>query len=171
MANVNTNFSSYSFSDVRRVYATGVYTFAHELGHNMGCAHDRQNSSSGGAFPYSYGYRFTGDDNNVYRDIMAYAPGTRIANFSNPNVTYQGVATGVAVGATNAADNATSISNTMATVAAFRTPVVIFSFASISNSVVETNASVTVNVSRTTVTNVSATVDYTTLDATALAGL
>ena len=112
MSNVSTNFSSYSFSVVRRVYAAGTYTFAHELGHNLGCAHDRQNSNSQGAYPYSYGYRFVGSDSVIYRDIMAYPPGTRIQYFSNPNVTYLGTATGVAAGATNAADNATTICNT-----------------------------------------------------------
>src|SRR4030095_17019931 len=83
MSSASTNFSSYSFSVVRRSFAVGNYTFAHELGHNMGCAHDRQNSSGHGAFAYSYGYRFTGNDNTLYRTVMSYAPGTRIPYFSN----------------------------------------------------------------------------------------
>ena len=171
MQTVSTNFSSYSFSVVRRVYATGTYTFAHELGHNMGCVHDRQNSSSAGAYPYSYGHRFVGSDSATYRTVMAYAPGTRIPYFSNPNVTYLGTATGVAIGATNAAHNTASLSNAAPTIAAFRSPVVIQSFASTSNSVYETNATFTLNVTRLSVTNVTATVDYATADGTALAGL
>ncbi|HXJ57851.1 MAG TPA: Calx-beta domain-containing protein, partial [Verrucomicrobiae bacterium] len=170
MSTVTTNFSSYAFSVVRRVYAAGSYTFPHELGHNMGCAHDRQNSSSPGAYPYSYGYRFVGDDNITYRTVMAYAPGTRIPYFSNPNVSYQRAATGVAIGATNAADNATSISNTAPTVSAFRWPVVILSFTASSNSVAETNGSIIINVSRSSVTNLAVTVDYATTNGTALAG-
>src|SRR6185369_5027500 len=98
------------------------------------------------------------------RTVMAYAPGTRIPYFSNPNVLYQGVATGVAIGATNAANNAASISNTAPTVASFRSPVVIVSFATSSNSVAETNGSITVNVTRSSVTNVAVTVDFTTVD-------
>src|SRR6266542_2578540 len=170
MSNVSTNFSSYAFSVVRRVYAAGTYTFAHELGHNMGCAHDRQNSNSQGAYPYSYGYRFVGSDNVTYRDIMAYPPGTRIQYFSNPNVSFLGTPTGVAAGATNAADNATTISNTAPTVASFRAPVVILSFTASSNTVSETNGTISIDVSRSSVTNLSVTVDFATADGTALAG-
>ena len=171
MSSVSTNFSSYSFSVVRRIYATGNYTFAHELGHNMGCAHDRQNSSSQGAYPYSYGHRFVGSDSVTYRTVMAYAPGTRIPYFSNPNVSYLGTPTGVAIGATNAADNASSISNTAPTVAAFRAPVTIISFTVSSNTFTEFNGDVTIDVRRSSVTNVSVNVDYTMVDGTALDGL
>ena len=41
---------------------------------------------------YGYGYK-TGHD---FRTVMAYAPGTRILNFSNPDVMYNGRATGTA---------------------------------------------------------------------------
>jgi len=170
MSNVSTNFSSYSFSVVRRLYATGNYTFAHELGHNMGCAHDRGNSSSQGAYPYSYGHRFVGSDLATYRTVMAYSPGTRIPYFSNPNVSYLGTPTGVAAGATNAADNASSITNTMPVVSAFRAPVTIISFLVSSNTFTETNGDVTISVRRSSVTNASVNVDYTMTDGTAMDG-
>ena len=170
MSNVSTNFSSYGFSVVRRAYATGNYTFAHELGHNMGCMHDRGNSSSQGAFDYSYGHRFIGNDSVTYRTVMAYAPGTRIAYFSNPNVNYQGTPTGVAAGATNSADNAASISNTMATVSAFRTPVVVFSFTTSLSTNTESTNVVAINVRRTGPTNAAVTVDYAMASGTATAG-
>ena len=160
MTSVSTNFSSYAFSVIRRTYATGNHTFAHELGHNMGCIHDRQNSSSQGAYDYSYGYRFVGNDNVTYRTVMAYSPGTRIPYFSNPNVNYQGVATGVAAGATNSANNAASISNTVPTVSAFRTPIVVFSFTASTNAVTESTNTVTYDVRRSGPTNSSVTVNY-----------
>jgi hypothetical protein len=171
MSSVSTNFSSYSFSVVRRIYATGNYTFAHELGHNMGCAHDRQNASGPGAYPYSYGHRFVGSDTATYRDVMAYAPGIRIPYFSNPNVSYLGTPTGIAAGATNAADNATTISNTAPTVSSFRAPVTILSFVVSSNTFTEFNGDVTIDVRRSGVTNVSVNVDYAMTDGTALDGL
>jgi len=47
-----------------------------------------------------------------YRTVMAYAPGTRIPYFSNPDVTYQGVPTGVPIGQPNEAHNAMVITET-----------------------------------------------------------
>lgn len=70
------------------------YTFAHELGHNLGCCHDRDNSGGGCYTPDSYGYRFDGNSGTQWRTIMAYSPGTRIGHFSNPNVNYDGQPTG-----------------------------------------------------------------------------
>lgn len=61
--------------------------FAHELGHNFGCQHDRENAPNAGFFPYSYGYREPG---GVWKDIMAYPPGQTIPHFSNPDVIYNG---------------------------------------------------------------------------------
>lgn len=113
------NFESRGFSVVQRSYATGNNVFAHELGHNMGCMHDRENSSRPGVFSYSYGYRFVANG-GTYRDVMAYQPGTGIFHFSNPDVSYQGVPTGVPEGATNAADNAKSINKTAPIVSTFR---------------------------------------------------
>jgi hypothetical protein len=50
-----TNYWDAGFSVVVRKYA--IWTFAHELGHNMGATHDRYVSSAGdGAYDYSHGY-------------------------------------------------------------------------------------------------------------------
>jgi len=93
------------------------FTFAHEVGHNLGCHHDRANAGSTPAFSYSYGYR---TPNEAYRTIMAYAPGTRIGYFSNPNISYQGYVLGVPLGQPTETHNALSISNTAPSAAQFR---------------------------------------------------
>lgn len=73
-------------------------TFAHELGHNQGCAHDPDNAGSSYR-EYGYGHRW---DNNQWRSVMAYSPGSRVPHFSNPDVLYEGTPTGIA----NQRDNA-----------------------------------------------------------------
>ncbi len=72
------------------------HSYAHELGHNMGAAHDRQNAGDCAYHGYSYGWRFFGDSGNRYRTVMAYRPGTRIPYFSNPDVDFENTPTGVA---------------------------------------------------------------------------
>lgn len=114
MTNLSTSFATHAFSVVYHDCATGYYSFGHEIGHNQGCAHDRDNAGSA-LFPYSYGWRFSGQDGRQYRTVMAYSPGTRIGHFSSPLVTYQGTPTG-----TPTDDNARSIDEAAATVAAFR---------------------------------------------------
>jgi hypothetical protein len=98
-------------------------SFGHELGHNLGCAHDIANASSNGKFYYSYGYQ---QPEGQFRTMMAYQtgcpkPGTcpRIEYFSNPNITYNGQPTGVA----EAIDNARTIQQTRIEMAAYRTSV------------------------------------------------
>jgi len=98
-----------------------TYSFPHEIGHNQGCDHDRANAGAGcPLYSYSYGWRFTGNDGVQYRTVMAYAPGTRIPYFSNPNVTYQGQPTGVPIGQANEAHNAQTINNTRRSRETFR---------------------------------------------------
>lgn len=100
-------------------YATSNITFPHEVGHNIGCHHDRANAGNP-TTGYNYGWRFTGNDAVQYRTIMAYAPGNRIAYFSNPLVNYQGVATGVASGTSTSADNALTIDGYITTVVGWK---------------------------------------------------
>lgn len=116
MVNVSQAFEDSAFA--LTVYGCGALTFGHELGHNMGCAHDHQNGSVG-AYCYSFGWR---TPNNAWRTIMSYAPGTRIPYFSNPNVMFGGFPLGV-FGDTcpaDASENYKSMNNTAATVASFR---------------------------------------------------
>lgn len=112
MTTLSSSFESSAFSVVRDSCATGYYSFAHELGHNMGSAHDRANAGSA-VTSYSYGWR-TAD--NSYRSIMAYAPGSRIAMFSNPS---KDAPNGQALG-TATDDNAASLNYTATTMSAFR---------------------------------------------------
>ncbi|MEO5803060.1 MAG: M12 family metallo-peptidase [Verrucomicrobiota bacterium] len=120
MSSLSPSFESQGFSACNWDCATGYYSFSHEMAHNMGCAHDRDNSGGPGLYAYSYGWRFNGTNGIQYRTIMSYAPGTRIQRFSNPNVSYLGGPTGVAVGQSNQSHNAQTINNTAATVANFR---------------------------------------------------
>src|SRR6185503_1167279 len=120
MRDVNVNFSRYAFSVVQRQYANGYQLLAHELGHNMGCQHDRAAGTGPGAFGYSYARRFT-LENLTYHTVMAPQPGLPIPFFSNPEVTFRGVPTGVAEQFTNSANNAKTLNQTAETVALFST--------------------------------------------------
>jgi len=113
-------FAPYAFSVVHddSVYAClSGQTMAHELGHNQGDNHDIANSgTSVGAYNYSFGYRLC--QTSGFRTVMSYActGGTRISYFSNPNVT---LSTGEVTGSTTE-NNALSMTNTKAIIAAFR---------------------------------------------------
>ncbi len=109
-------FEEYAFNVVDKDCVPN-FTFAHEVGHNVGCHHDRDNAGGGAAFSYSYGYR---TPNQVYRTVMAYSPGTRIGYFSNPGVSYQGYVLGVPLGQSGETHNALTITNTAPIAEQFR---------------------------------------------------
>ena len=104
---------------------TGTNTFSHEIGHNLGCAHDRQNASGPGAYSYSYGYRFLDSTNTQWRTIMAYVPGQRSGYFSNPRLTSPpgipgDVPLGVPADQPGESDNARTIDQSAFEVASYR---------------------------------------------------
>ncbi len=115
MTNLDNGFASSAFSVSNYSCAVGNLTFPHELGHNMGSAHDRNNAGNA-LFSYSYGWRWFGQSGNQFRSVMAYAPGSRVPHFSNPDVTYDGTPTGV----NNSENNALSINQAAFTVANWR---------------------------------------------------
>ena len=98
--------------------------FTHELGHVLGADHDVATANVYGyqSYPYAFGYYVSG----LFETVMSqqFSPSlTRILQFSNPSVTYSGVATGNA----SSADNAHAVSNLVPSSAAFRSrPEVIF---------------------------------------------
>jgi len=119
MLSLNSSFGKWAFSVVQvgRItqgssisYCTDQ-TLAHEMGHNMGCDHDAA-CGTNGVFKYSYGYCFY-----PYKSVMAYCTSaeTRVSHFSNPNVSYDGIATGA-----EDANNASSINKVKLTVSQFR---------------------------------------------------
>ena len=105
-----------AFTVTVRSCAVGNLSFAHELGHNMGSHHNPENGSNP-TYAYGFGHWINGN----YRTVMSYSDPctqgcTRRPYFSNPNVMFNGVPTGVE----NARDNARSINNTADWVAAYR---------------------------------------------------
>lgn len=117
MTNVGPGFASDAFNVTSRTCFSNL-TLHHELGHNMGLAHDRDNSG-GASWPYAYGYR---TPDNVYRTVMAYAPGTRINYFSNPDISFNGRVLGNPVNhPTNAAFNALALNNNALQISIWRT--------------------------------------------------
>jgi hypothetical protein len=124
MTNPSPSFESHAYAVVHFGCAISYYSFAHELGHNMGSQHERANGGGGGAYPYSFGYQ---DPARLFRTIMAYDCSggcPRIQNFSNPAVLYNGRPTGVDDGAPDSADNTHSLNSTAPIVQAWRTHVV-----------------------------------------------
>ena len=117
---VGPGFAGSAFQVTARSCAVGNLSFAHEHGHNLGMEHDPANgvTPTSASFPWSFGYTV----NSVFRTVMAYASPcpngcTRVAYYSNPNVTYAGYPTGVI----NTQDNARTANSTMSVAAAFRT--------------------------------------------------
>jgi hypothetical protein len=92
-----------AFAAVSRVYATGNYSFGHEIGHLLWARHDNDGSLT--PYAYGHGYKYTGSPS--FRTIMAVdcsgCP-PRVNYWSNPLVKLPG--TNVAMGTPERNDNA-----------------------------------------------------------------
>ncbi len=114
------------FSVTRVQQAARSLTHAHEMGHNMGNAHSRNQrsnaaGSSGGLFEYSTGWRWAGTDGVQHASVMTYAEGDRQAPlFSNPEVNWAGTPSGSYTGTYAPADNARSMREVKHAIATYR---------------------------------------------------
>jgi hypothetical protein len=119
--NPGSGFASYAFQVTDRGCLPNS-TFAHEHGHNMGMEHNPENSNVGNnptaaSYDFSFGHWMSGSFATImtYASICpAYCP--RILNFSNPEVLYNGLPTGIL----NQRDNAQTGDLTAPIVANFR---------------------------------------------------
>ena len=103
--------------------ATGYYSFGNEIGHNLGCNHDKGTKDACSSSATNYGYR---DPSADFRSILAYncASGqcdenagggcTRVQRFSNPYNLYNGKIIG-----DTSTNNAKKINDVKATIAAY----------------------------------------------------
>mmetsp|Transcript_22843 Transcript_22843/g.27953 ORF Transcript_22843/g.27953 Transcript_22843/m.27953 type:complete len:613 (+) Transcript_22843:218-2056(+) len=119
------------FSVTSRNCATGYYSFGHEIGHNLGCYHDRNSAS---AQPYAHGFQ---DPQRRFRSTLAYnCPNggcPRVIYYSNPNFTYQGNTIGNAI-----TDNARKIDESGPIVAAWKSAASSSPTAALTNSPIAT---------------------------------
>ena len=98
----------WAFAVVRIQQADG-HTFAHELGHNMGAHHRKDQVSPGpGLYSYSAGWRWLGTNGTRYCSVMSYSedwngqPVYPVLHFSDPAISHQGQPTGHAADGNNA---------------------------------------------------------------------
>ncbi|MCX7514044.1 reprolysin-like metallopeptidase [Frateuria hangzhouensis] len=94
-------------------------TLAHEMGHNMGLAHNKADSPNPGAFSYAYGYRRTLATGS-FSTIMAYTTAAQepVPYFANPDIT---LCNGNRCGDPTTANQTLALNQTMPVVARFAT--------------------------------------------------
>lgn len=117
MAPPSPGFSESAYGVVNQTYAASFYVFTHELGHIMGCSHERSAADAQpGAYPFSHAHvtpALSTLMNSVStRDTLGF--------FSNPGISLNGQPLGLPPGDPEAADNASTLNLTAATVAGFR---------------------------------------------------
>jgi hypothetical protein len=138
---------AFAFSSLVRG-CMGYSLLAHEFGHNIGLLHAVGDSATGDGPPcdpwdpawvgccapgespetgdgeraYQYGWRWVGSTTFCFKTVMAYSPGSTVLHYSNPEIAYDGVATGSPQESEDnrVANNARRIMETMPGTAAYR---------------------------------------------------
>lgn len=100
---LNPSTASRAFNVVYFKQASPFMVFAHELGHNLGCAHNRESVDATGLYPDAKGHHFTAPGQGHVGTIMSYF-GRRILHYSNPSIRFP-------VGEPNAVPTGTGNSN------------------------------------------------------------
>ncbi len=117
MTSLSPGFAPSAFSVTAYPCISPNYSFAHELGHNMGTAHAPEDGAGQPSlYAYSFGYK---DPQSRFRSVMAYDCSggcPRVLHFSSPNVTYGGATTGTVA----QHDNTRSINSAASTAANWR---------------------------------------------------
>jgi hypothetical protein len=132
MHTISQGFEAAAFNVIQRRYAADPeFCLAHEVGHNMGAAHDTYvPNHAEGVFPYSHGYVWHWAGINCRPTIMAYylyctdnnyLDIQKIGYWSTPLITYQLFPSpAMPIGNADTADNARTLSETALHVANFR---------------------------------------------------
>ncbi|MBX3734712.1 MAG: hypothetical protein KF791_19220 [Verrucomicrobiae bacterium] len=157
----------------RQGMGKGSMFLAHELGHLLGCAHDREHAGLddprnapyyAGRKPYIFGHRFE-VEGVTYMDVMSYEPGIYVPYFGNPRLQLDGVPMGVPAEAERPSDGSRTINEIAPYVALYRTAGSRIGFAQPRFIAAEQDGSVTVRLVRTgnldTSTRVTVTFDPT----------
>ncbi len=111
--------ASRAFNVVYVKQAVPFGVFAHELGHNLGCAHNRESVDAPGLYPDARGHHFNAPGHGHVGTIMSYF-GRRKWHYSNPSVKFPpGDPNGVPTG-TASANNARAINASKQLVAKYR---------------------------------------------------
>jgi len=123
-APLSTASAPYGYSTIGDGVNGGYYcldtTLAHEMGHNMGLAHDIADANGPGVFPYAYGWRQTLATGSFYT-IMAYSADNQqpVPYFADPAIN---LCNGNPCGDVTQANQTLALNQTMSTVAAFNAP-------------------------------------------------
>ena len=120
MTSVGNAFESSAYAVINRGCSSANLSFPHELGHNMSLRHDwATDGTDNSPYHFNHGLRVAG----TWRTVMAYpCSGTncpRITQFSNPNVSVGGIATGSS-SEPQPTDNSQVLNTTALTIANFR---------------------------------------------------
>ena len=107
-----------AYSVVTTESAISGFLFAHEIGHNLGAGHQKEDQNALGLFDYSHAHSFEASGSR--RTIMySHFSSESIPYFSNPDISYESMPTGT-LEEESGANNALTLSKTGKRIAAYR---------------------------------------------------